>query len=234
MPRKLLLTQPNSSPFTTHRKLRTEDPDADEVQELQPLFGQALWIFGPQFESLEFTSNRGMTTVIKTLFGGTQRGSLNRPDFAMLPQSSVGFYSRPSFDPEFNESGTDVLVIVELKRPGVRLSSDEKGQVWKYVKELIQKGHVTDRTTVYGYVLGDTIDPTETGERKEGDRTFIRPMLYSTFIGQAEKRMLSLRKRLVEAPFMKEILADLAAAQDDKQAPIATQMEMLQPVAVAV
>jgi hypothetical protein len=65
------------------------------------------------------------------------------------PVALVGFYSRPSFDTEFNENGTDVLVSVELKRPGVRLSSDEKGQVWKYVKELIQKGHVTDRTTVY-------------------------------------------------------------------------------------
>jgi uncharacterized protein len=27
MPRKLLLTQPNSSPFTTHRKLRAEAAD---------------------------------------------------------------------------------------------------------------------------------------------------------------------------------------------------------------
>jgi hypothetical protein len=190
-------------------RVKADDPEADEVQELQPLFGQALWIFGPQFESIEFTSNRGMTAVIKQLFGGTERGSRNRPDFAITPDSSVGFYSRPSFDTEFNESGTDVLIIVELKRPGVPLSAEEKGQVWKYVKELMQKGYITERTTVFGYVLGDRIDPTETGERKEGDRVVIRPLLYSTFIGQAEKRMLNLHRRLLDAPFMKSALAEI-------------------------
>jgi hypothetical protein len=189
-------------------RAKTSTSDTDEVQELQPLFGRALWIFGPQYESIEFTSNRGMTTVIKKLFDGLQTGSRNRPDFACTPDSTIGFYARPSFDTQANENGTEVLIIVELKKPGVPLGTDEKGQVWKYVRELMQKGYVTDRTTVYGYVLGDSIDPTETGERKEGDRTFIRPMLYSSFIGQGEKRMMNLHKRLTEAPFMQQVLSD--------------------------
>jgi hypothetical protein len=193
-------------------KVKTEDSATDEVQELQPLFGQALWIFGPQYESIEYTSNRGMTTVIRTLFDGKQTGSLNRPDFVMTPDGSVGFYARPSFDEQFNEAGTDVLVIVELKRPGVCLGTEEKGQVWKYVKELMRKGYVTDRSSVYGYVLGDAIDPTETGETKQGERCWIRPMLYSTFVGQAEKRMLNLHKRLLEAPFMQAAIAELSPA----------------------
>ena len=60
-----------------------------------------------------------MTTVIRTLFHGKQAGSLNRPDFVMTPTGSVGFYARPSFDEQFNEAGTEILVIVELKKPGV-------------------------------------------------------------------------------------------------------------------
>ena len=210
-------------------KVKTTDTNTDEVKELQPLFGQALWIFGPQYESIEYTSNRGMTTVIRTLFDGKQPGSLNRPDFVMTPDSSVGFYARPAFDEQFDETGTEVLVIVELKRPGVCLGSEEKMQVWRYVKELMRKGYVTDRTTVYGYVLGDGIDPTETGETKQGDRCFIRPMLYSTFVGQAEKRMLNLHKRLLEAPFMKAAIAELSPAQEaataDKQASLADLLE---------
>lgn len=190
-------------------RAKTADTATDEVQDLQPLFGQALWIFGPQFESLEFTSNLGMTRVIRQLFGKDDTGSRNRPDFVVLPDSTLGFYSRPSFDSSFNELGTEVLVIVELKKPGVAIGTEEKSQVWKYVKELLSKGYVTDRTQVYGYALGDLIDPTDTGERREGDRVVIRPMLYSTFIGQAEKRMLNLHRRLVEAPFMKEALKDI-------------------------
>lgn len=207
-------------------RAKTSSPETDEVQELQPLFGQALWIFGPQYESIEFTSNRGMTSVIKKLFDGLQTGSRNRPDFACTPDSTIGFYARPSFDTQANENGTEVLVIVELKRPGVPLGTDEKGQVWKYVRELMQKGYVTDRTTVYGYVLGDSIDPTETGERKEGDRTFIRPMLYTSFIGQGEKRMMNLHKRLTGAPFMQKFLSDDVGVVR----PIQEAMDLTSPV----
>lgn len=193
-------------------RARTSNPDTDEVQELQPLFARALWIFGPQFESIEFTSNQGMTAVIKRLFGGDQPGSRNRPDFAITPDSTVGFYSRPAFDGEANEVGTDTLVIVELKKPGVRIGAEEKGQVWRYVTELIEAGHVTESTYVMGWVLGDAIRPAEARERREGDRVVIRPLLYSNFIGQAEKRMMNLHQKLMEAPFMKQILADLEPA----------------------
>jgi len=187
-------------------RLKTEDESADEVQELQPLFGQALWIFGPQFETIEFTSNRGMTTVIRQLFGGAERGSLNRPDFVALPDSTVGIYARPSFDGEHNEDGVEAVVIVELKKPGVAIGDREKSQVWKYVKELKQRGYVKETTIVTGFVLGDQIEPGEAEPRHDGDRSIIRPMLYSTFIGQAEKRMLNLHRRLQEAPVMQAII----------------------------
>jgi hypothetical protein len=190
-------------------RARTSDPDADEVQDLQPLFARALWIFGPQFESIEFTSNKGMTSVIKKLFGGDTKGSKNRPDFAVTPDGSVGFYARPSFDAEHNEVGTEMLVIVELKKPGVRIGADEKGQVWKYVTELMDEGYVTDRTEVCGWVLGDSIKPADAGARTEGSRFVVKPLLYSAFIGQAEKRMMNLQKRLLDAPFMKAALAEL-------------------------
>ncbi len=160
-----------------------------------------------------------MTAVIKKLYGSDQPGTRNRPDFAITPDSSVGFYSLPAYDSEFNVVGSDMLVIVELKKPGVRIGADEKGQVWKYVTELMDAGHVTESTTVYGWVLGDSIRPAEARERKEGDRVFIRPLLYSAFIIQAEKRMMNLQRQLLDAPFMKEALAELypAAAPEPAQ-----------------
>lgn len=48
---------------------KLHDETMDEVADLQPLFERSLWVFGPEFESLEFTSNRGMTTVINKIFG---------------------------------------------------------------------------------------------------------------------------------------------------------------------
>ncbi|MDX2262261.1 MAG: ATP-binding protein [Gemmatimonadales bacterium] len=45
----------------------TSDPGVPEVQVLQPLFDQGLWIFGPEYESVEFTSNRSLLTVVRDL-----------------------------------------------------------------------------------------------------------------------------------------------------------------------
>ncbi|WP_298966606.1 ATP-binding protein, partial [uncultured Roseibium sp.] len=127
--------------------LKTADEDTKEVQELQPLFERSLWIFGPQFESIEFTSNKGITTVIRNLFGGTEKAESIRPDFVILPDSSIGFYSRPYYDNEGDQKGCAVLSIVELKKPGVEIGSSEKEQVWNYIKSLEKRGYISRQRT---------------------------------------------------------------------------------------
>ena len=132
---------------------RVLDVNTREVQELQPLFHQGLWIFGPEYETIEFTSNEGMTKVIQSLFKSNINGSRNRPDFAILPDSTVGSYSYHKYDDDGGEIGIDRLVIVELKKPGVPISTDEKGQSWKYVSELLKKGLISRDTKVTCFVL---------------------------------------------------------------------------------
>lgn len=178
----------------------------DEVHELQPLFERGLWMFGAQFESIEFTSNKGMTTVIQTLFGDKAgKGSRNRPDFVILPDSSVGFYTRSSYDENFNENGVEHLVVVDLKTTGLSLSSKEKEQVWKYVKELKSKGYITRSARVDGFILGDMIEEGESGTRTEDEqRVKIMPMLYDTILTRAEKRLLNLHAKVKNAPFLLE------------------------------
>jgi hypothetical protein len=183
-----------------HDKLR--DERADEVRELQPLIERSLWVFGPEFESIEFTSNRGMSEVIKRLLGGTAQGSLNRPDFVILPDGSVGLFARPAFDDQHEVIGVAHLVVVELKRPGIPIGMDQKNQAWKYVVELQTHGLVDDSTRITCFVLGSRLTPRE-GVREEG-RTKIIPMAYETFIRRAETRMLNLYARLSEAPFLRE------------------------------
>lgn len=71
---------------------------ADELHDLQPLFERGLWIFGPEYESVEFTSNRGMSTVVRDFFN--RKGVLTSrscPGFVVLPGSSIGLYSASEF-----------------------------------------------------------------------------------------------------------------------------------------
>lgn len=187
-------------------KAKIQIAGIDEVHELQPLFEKGLWMFGPQFESIEFTSNKGMTTVIRELFGDKKgKGTLNRPDFVILPDSSVGFYACSSYDEDYNEDGVEHVVIVDLKTTKLSLGSKEKEQVWKYVKELKAKGHIKKSTKVDGFVLGDQIEAGEGGVRTEDDsQVKIIPMLYETILTRAEKRLLNLHSKVKDAPFLLE------------------------------
>ncbi|MEO1985457.1 MAG: ATP-binding protein [Martelella sp.] len=186
-------------------RIKTKQVGIDEVHELQPLFERGLWMFGPQFESIEYTSNVGMTKVIQKLFRKTKgKGSRSRPDFVALPNSSVAFYGRPSFDEEFEQDGIDHVVIVDLKTTGLPLGSAEKNQIWGYVKELRARGVLKDHAQVSGFVLGDTIAPGEAEPTTQGEMVKIVPMLYGTILARAEKRLLNLHERVKDAPFLAE------------------------------
>ncbi|MDP2546389.1 ATP-binding protein [Oceanobacter sp. 4_MG-2023] len=191
---------------------RVLDVNTKEVQDLQPLFHQGLWIFGPEFETIEFTSNEGMTKVIQNLFKLDKKGSRNRPDFAILPESTVGSYSYHKYDDDGGEIGIDRLVVVELKKPGIPISTDEKSQCWRYVSELLKKGLISRDTRVTCFVLGSEIDPFERDARKENnDRCTIQPLDYQVVISRAKSRLLKLYDRVKGAPFLEEQRKELEA-----------------------
>jgi hypothetical protein len=152
-----------------------------------------------------------MTTVIRDLFRDKcGKGTMSRPDFVVLPDCSVGFYARSSYDEEYNEDGVEHVVIVDLKTTKLALGSKEKEQVWKYVKELKSKGYIKKFTRVDGFVLGDQIEQGEGGLRTEDDNQVkIMPMLYDTILCRAEKRLLNLHSKVKEAPFLTEQLEQL-------------------------
>ena len=122
----------------------------------------------------------------------------------MLPTGSLGLYSRDSYDTSHESDGVAHLVIAEIKKAGVQIGAAEKAQPWRYVTELIERGLVTEATKVTCFVLGSKVRTTESGDDTRWDgRVVIRPMSYNTFIRRAEKRMLGLRDKLTEAPFLK-------------------------------
>ena len=194
---------------------RVFDVASREVQDLQPLFHQGLWIFGPEFETIEFTSNEGMTKVIRRLFGLKDvKGSRNRPDFAVLPESSVGMYSYPTYGEDGGELGVDRLVIIELKKPGIPISTDEKAQCWRYVSELLRNGLISRDTKVTCFVLGSAVDPIEQDARKENnERCVIQPLDYQVVIQRAKSRLLKLYDKVSEAPFLEEQRNDFYPSQ---------------------
>jgi hypothetical protein len=186
-------------------RVRINDKNTQEVQDLQPLFEKGLWIFGPEFETIEYTSNEGMTRVVQDLFKRSDlKGSRNRPGFAVLPDGTSGLYSYPRYDDDGGEVGADRLVVVELKKPGVTIGAEQKAQCWKYVKELYDKGLLQDRTLVKCFSLGKAVDKHENSERTEKDgNVTIRPLLFDTVLQRAKSRLMKLYDRVKDAPFLK-------------------------------
>lgn len=172
-----------------------------------------------------------MTSVIQELFGRKDlKGSRNRPDFAVLPDGSVGLYSFPEYDAEGGEVGPSKLVVVELKAPDVPIGDTEKGQCWKYVRELLQKGLLSERTRVQGFVLGRTINQVDREERTElGGRVRILPLDFATVLQRADSRLLKLRDQIKSAPFLQKAGID-AFLSDDVANPSELPLEQAEKV----
>lgn len=201
-------------------KAKIFDEKADEVQELQPLFQRGLWIFGPEFETIEFTSNERMTTVVQRLFKVSGKGSQNRPDFVVLPDGTAGFYSYPRYGADGGEIGVDRLVVLELKKAGVSISTEQKAQCWKYVLELYREGLLQEASRVTCFALGSKIDPIEASPRHERDgAVVIMPLDYSMVISRAKSRTHNLYDRVKNAPLFKDKLQDFLAETEALDAP---------------
>ncbi|HWJ26186.1 MAG TPA: ATP-binding protein [Flavisolibacter sp.] len=169
---------------------------ADELHDLQPLFERGLWIFGPEFESISFTSNNTLSTIIKKHFGekaiSNQR---KRPDFIVFPDSSIGVYSRDSFNDNHEIDGIDSVVIIELKKGGFEISHDEKDQAMKYAREIKRSGKLNKETSITCYVLGSIVSADAEEKSVEGSITVI-PYRYNTIVNRAKARTFNLLHKL--------------------------------------
>jgi hypothetical protein len=170
----------------------------DELHDLQPLFARGLWMFGPELESADFTSNRRMVTVIRTLLGGTEDDvSSRRPDFVALPDRSIGIYSADSYDNQGEVSGIRRVVIVELKKGGFEVTTKELRQGEDYAIEMQAANLVGPKTKITVYVLGATL--ADSKERTVGDNVRVIPFDYSSLLRRAHARTFHLQQKLCEA-----------------------------------
>lgn len=168
----------------------------DELHDLQPLFERGLWIFGPEFDAINFTSNMTLSTIVKKFFGQQAiENARKRADFVILPESSIGTYSRDSFNSSHDIDGIESIVIIELKRGGFEISYSEKDQALGYAREIRRSGKVAKSTRITCYVLGSTIDHNAIDNNDEGNTTVI-PMTYNTVMAKAKARTFNLLSKL--------------------------------------
>lgn len=192
-----------------------ENPETNELHELQPLFESGLWIFGPEFEGVQFFSNKSLSTIVSEFFKGkTLEHPMKRPDFVALPDTSIGVYSGDAYGENGEVCGISKVLIVELKKGGYRITQKEKRQAMDYALEIKISGNISPETKIVCYVLGAAVDPSSNQVSREGDKIEVIPRPYSTILRQAHARTFNLMKRIKNVkkieicdPEIKEIIS---------------------------
>ena len=183
------------------RKL-SQDDSIDELRILHPLMTEARWIFGPQFESSEYISNRQLQNVIPKILGANIviREDINykkRPDIICLPNSTMSITGIEDQDSDTSLVFLSKVLIIELKKGGFKITRDEVNQVANYTEDFMAS-EINHNTTFSAFVVGDSIADNIQKTRKLGDdqSAVVYAVTYSQLVDTAERRLFGLRKTL--------------------------------------
>lgn len=177
--------------------------DTDELHTLHPLVAQSRWLFGPEYDSEMYISNKTLKTIVRDVLKGTGYKELNeenrRPDLIFFDQSTI----IPSSFEDWNDTKklqeTKRILIIELKKGGFSIKEKEMMQAFSYVNALKYSGSFPADLKITSYVVGNTIEPkmSDTIENDK-DNIAIYATTYKTLVATAHKRMFSLRDYLKE------------------------------------
>ena len=178
----------------------SKDKTTDELHVLHPLITESRWLFGPEYDSAEYTSNRQLQTVMKLLFNGKIKthqeiNHKKRPDLVVLADNST--ISVTGTDHFSSETGLVVLskvLIIELKRGGFEIGREERNQAQSYIEDLIALG--ADASSYNAFVVGDSVAKTLQRHSSVGDNGNIYVTTFSQLVDTAERRMFGLREKL--------------------------------------
>lgn len=179
------------------------DLQIDELKILHPLVTEARWLFGPEFDSAEYTSNRQLRTVVKKIFkidsgANTFENDQKRPDLFLISDSTASVTGAEQFNPDTNLVEMRRILIIELKRGGSNLSRDDRDQAVHYVEDFIGCRELTGNPLIFAYVVGETVSGKVVGKQKVGDNGHVYVTTFAQLVDTAKRRLFSLREKLTE------------------------------------
>lgn len=179
---------------------------SDELHELQPIFNRALWIFGADYDTSQYTSNQTINNVIKKFFNKKYKGDIReRPYYVIIPatNSIIGIYATNDFDEKGEVSNFRKVVIIELKKGQSKITQDEMNQATEYARILRTEANLPRETIIVAYVLGSTIEQ-YIEDQEIGKITYIYPMTYNIILEKAHARTFNLINKIKEAKKIKD------------------------------
>jgi len=181
-----------------------DDPNVDELHTLHPLVTQARWLFGPEFDSPEYTANKTLSTAMMQLFGETVQNDefLNprkRPDILILEDATISGVATEQFEDAGGLVGLRDILLIELKKGRATINRDNVNQTAGYVEDLLNSGHLDGNPYIKAFVVGYKRSEKVESVRRLGEqpeKARIQVTTFSQLVRTAEKRLFGLRERL--------------------------------------
>ena len=175
--------------------------DTDELHTLHPLVAQARWLFGPEYDSEMFVSNRKLKTIVRDVLQGKGYKELNeenrRPDLIFFDISTIVPFYFEDFNEKIKLQEVKKILIIELKKGGHKIGENEMNQAKAYANALKYSESFTGDYKIISYVVGDSVE-TKMDPSIESSNIFIYACTYNQLVSTANRRMFSLRKHLSE------------------------------------
>ncbi|TXE11155.1 ATP-binding protein [Algoriphagus aquimarinus] len=189
------------------RKL-SSDSSVDELHVLHPLIASARWIFGPEYDSPEYSSNSQLHTTVEKVFGkkidkNIFNNNKKRPDIVVMGNSTFSFTGTTDFDHDNGLSSIRKILIIELKRGGFKIGRDERNQAVGYIEDFSNCGTIIGNPYINAFVVGESfsekVQPFQTIENDHKvEIGKVHICLFSQIVDSSEKRLFNLRERLNE------------------------------------
>lgn len=182
------------------------DEGADELHTLHPLVTQARWLFGPEFDSSEYSSNVSLRTASEKIFKKRLApeafvNQMKRPDIVVLADATcsiVGTEGFDSSDPSLIRIQS--VLIIELKKGKSAIGREEMNQADGYVQDFLNSGALDGTPMFRAFVVGHEIAPKTTREKDLKDDAVVRGRIQAATYGQltrsAHQRLFRLRERI--------------------------------------
>lgn len=173
---------------------------ADELHTIHPLVTEARWLFGPQYESSEFTFNKTVHRALEDLFGRKIDRSVfanykNRPDLLCIGDSTISAVAMERFGFEDVLVELEHILIIEVKRADKTIGRNEVNQASGYVEDLSASGVIDGRPRIDAFVVGERIDKNMLHARSRtiGDFGKVEMCTFDQLIRTANQRLFRLR-----------------------------------------
>lgn len=189
------------------RKLAS-DKTVDELHVLHPLIANARWIFGPEFDSPEYSYNNQLHTAVEKVFGkkidkNTFNNNKKRPDIVVMGDSTFSINCINDYDSDNGISHIKKILIIELKRGGFKIGRNERNQAVGYIEDFMSCGILLDNPYINAFIVGESfsekIQPIQTIENENKvERGKVQICLFSQIVDSSERRLFNLRNKLSE------------------------------------